>query len=79
MEINQKSGEIHTFILIFLNLADPSLIVVTISAGYTWAHNNVSYFSQYHEGREIGYWFMICAIAGGSVGVFIGKHTVLCT
>ena len=42
-------------------------------AGYTWAHNNVSYFSQYHQGREIGYWFMICAIAGGSVGVFVGE------
>jgi len=44
------------------------------TAGYTWAHNNVSYFSHYHEGKEIGYWFMICAIVGGSVGVFIGGY-----
>jgi len=44
------------------------------TAGYSWAHNNVSYFSHYHEGKEIGYWFMICAIAGGSVGVFIGGY-----
>lgn len=48
-------------------------MIVTILAGYSWAHNNVSYFSQYHQGREIGYWFMICAIAGGSVGVFVGE------
>ena len=33
----------------------------------------MSYFNQYHEGKEIGYWFTICAIAGGSVGVFLGK------
>ena len=45
-----------------------------VSAGYTWAHNNVSYFNHYHQGREIGYWFMICAIVGGSVGVFVGEQ-----
>lgn len=42
------------------------------TAGYAWAQNNVSYFGQYHEGKEIGYWFTICAIAGGSVGVVGG-------
>jgi len=57
----------------------PSMILLFLAAafrhtaGYSWAHNNVSYFSQYHQGREIGYWFMICAIAGGSVGVFVGE------
>jgi len=58
----------------------PSMILLFLAAafrhtaGYSWAHNNVSYFSQYHQGREIGYWFMICAIAGGSVGVFVGGY-----
>jgi len=58
----------------------PSMLFLFIAAavrhtaGYSWAHNNVSYFNQYHEGKEIGYWFTICAIAGGSVGVFLGGY-----
>eukprot|EP00092_Neocalanus_flemingeri_P009696 GFUD01010442.1.p1 GENE.GFUD01010442.1~~GFUD01010442.1.p1 ORF type:complete len:486 (+),score=62.98 GFUD01010442.1:259-1716(+) len=58
----------------------PAMLLLFLAAavrhtgGYSWAHNNVSYFSHYHEGKEIGYWFMICAIAGGSVGVFIGGY-----
>ena len=60
-------------------------------AGYAWAHNSVPYFSQYHEvtkaafsllhprvqGKEIGYWFTLCAILGGSVGVVGGGDTSL--
>merc|ERR1719228_566272 len=58
----------------------PSMVLLFIAAavrhtgGYSWAHNNVSYFSHYHMGKEIGYWFMICAIVGGTVGVFIGGY-----
>ena len=44
------------------------------SAGYAWAHNNVSYFQHYHEGKEIGYWFILTAILGGCVGVFAGGY-----
>ena len=44
------------------------------SAGYAWAHNNVSYFQHYHEGKEIGYWFILTAITGGCVGVFAGGY-----
>ena len=44
------------------------------TAGYAWAHNNVSYFSHYHPAADIGYWFIICAIVGGCVGVFAGTH-----
>ena len=43
-------------------------------AGYAWAHNNVSYFQHYHEGKEIGYWFILTAILGGCVGVFAGGY-----
>lgn len=66
--------------MVLAAFTQPSMLLLFLAAavrhtaGYTWAHNNVSYFSQYHEGREIGYWFMICAIAGGSVGVFIGGY-----
>jgi len=55
-------------VLLFLAAA------VRHTAGYSWAHNNVSYFHQYHEGAEIGYWFTLCAILGGSVGVFVGGY-----
>ena len=42
------------------------------TSGYSWANNNVNYFNEYHEGKEIGYWFTVCSIVGGSVGVFGG-------
>ena len=45
-----------------------------VLAGYAWAHNNVSYFHHYHEGKEIGYWFILTAILGGCVGVFAGGY-----
>ena len=43
-------------------------------AGYAWAHNSVSYFHDYHSGKEIGVWFMITAITGGCLGVFSGGY-----
>jgi len=44
------------------------------TAGYAWAHNNVSYFSHYHPAADIGYWFILCAMVGGCVGVFAGGY-----
>jgi len=44
------------------------------TAGYAWAHNSVSYFHDYHSGKEIGVWFMITAISGGCLGVFSGGY-----
>jgi len=44
------------------------------TAGYAWAHNNVPYFSNYHQGKEIGYWLTVCTIGGGSVGVVGGGY-----
>ena len=44
------------------------------TAGYAWAHNSVSYFREYHSGKEIGVWFMITAISGGCLGVFSGGY-----
>jgi len=66
--------------MVLAAFTQPSMLLLFVAAavrhtaGYTWAHNNVSYFNHYHQGREIGYWFMICAIAGGSVGVFVGGY-----
>jgi MFS family permease len=42
------------------------------TAGYSWANNNFNYFNEYHKGKEIGYWFMICSIVGGGCGVLAG-------
>ena len=50
------------------------LSIVDVSAGYAWAHNSVSYFHDYHSGKEIGVWFMITAITGGCLGVFSGGY-----
>jgi len=55
-------------VLLFLAAA------VRHTAGYSLAHNAVSYFSHYHEGKEIGYWLTVCAIAGGSTGVVGGGY-----
>jgi len=66
--------------MVLAAFTQPSMLLLFVAAavrhtaGYTWAHNNVSYFNHYHQGREIGYWFMICAIVGGSVGVFVGGY-----
>ncbi|XP_023337354.1 uncharacterized protein LOC111708261 [Eurytemora carolleeae] len=56
----------------------PAMICLLLSAavrhtaGYSWANNNFNYFNTYHEGKEIGYWFMICSIVGGGCGVVFG-------
>merc|ERR1711874_375350 len=78
-EVSESTGKSYPR-LVLSAFTQPSMLLLFLAAafrhtaGYTWAHNNVSYFSQYHQGREIGYWFMICAIAGGSVGVFVGGY-----
>ena len=63
-------GSGNIFEKYFRILIDTSLSL----AGYAWAHNNVSYFQHYHEGKEIGYWFIITAIVGGCFGVFAGGY-----
>jgi len=56
----------------------PAMICLLLSAsvrqmaGYSWANNNVNFFNTYHPGKEIGYWFTICSIVGGGLGVFFG-------
>jgi len=44
------------------------------TAGYSWAHNSVSYFHHYHADKQIGSWFMVTAIVGGCIGVFSGGY-----
>jgi len=66
--------------LVISSLTTPAIITLFLAAavrhtaGYAWAHNNVSYFQHYHEGKEIGYWFILTAITGGCVGVFAGGY-----
>jgi len=61
-------------------LSQPEMILLFLAAsvrhtaGYSWAHNNVPYFSNYHQGKEIGYWLTVCTIGGGSVGVVGGGY-----
>jgi len=61
-------------------LLKPVIILLFITAsirhtaGYAWSHNNVNYFNHYHQGKEIGYWFTVCSILGGSVGVVTGGY-----
>merc|ERR1711915_410530 len=45
---------------------------VRMASGLSWANNNRNYFDQYHEGEEIGIWFMLCSIIGGGCGVLMG-------
>jgi len=59
-------------------LLQPVMIALLLSAavrmasGLSWANNNKNYFDQYHEGEEIGIWFMLCSIIGGGCGVLMG-------
>merc|ERR1712062_278584 len=65
--------------LVVSSLTTPAIILlffasaVRHTAGYAWAHNNVSYFQHYHEGKEIGYWFILTPTLG-CVGVFAGGY-----
>ena len=66
--------------LVIKAFSSPVMVVLFVAAstrhtaGYSWAHNSMSYFHDYHSGKEIGYWFMVTAITGGCLGVLSGGY-----
>ena len=44
------------------------------SAGFTWAYNSRLYFLSYYPYSDVGTFFSISAIVGGSLGVIAGGN-----